>query len=190
MCSLAKLAPYLSAQQQRQDEQDQARHLLEKKLQSLQQDMEEYRTVPQQEKRVSAPREEPSYFPNNLADFELSDFQDFEPHASPTQHLLSLHENLREEVSRQANTIHEVDTRLSMMLLNENMRLKDELAYQGAQLSALMRQVGWLTNARLQSTQSNSVSVTNQVDQGPSDPSRVSLRMPVRRTTDEGRTKL
>jgi hypothetical protein len=190
MCSLAKLAPYLSAQQQRQDEQDQARHLLEKRLQSLQQDMEEYRTVPQQEKRVSAPREEPSYFPNNLADFELSDFQDFEPHASPTQHLLSLHENLREEVSRQANTIHEVDTRLSMMLLNENMRLKDELAYQGAQLSALMRQVGWLTNARLQSTQSNSVSVTNQVDQGPSDPSRVNLRMPVRRTTDEGRTKL
>ena len=40
MCSLAKLAPYLTAQQKRQDEQDQARQLLEKKLQSLQQDME------------------------------------------------------------------------------------------------------------------------------------------------------
>jgi len=190
MCSLAKLAPYLTAQQQRQDEQDQATQLLEKKLQSLQQDMEEYRSTPQPEKRRPARREEPSYFPNNLADFELADFEEFQPHASPTQHLLSLHENLREEVSRQANTIHEVDTRLSMMLLNENMRLKDELAYQGAQLSALMRQVGWLTNARLQSTQPNSVSVTNQVDQGPSDPSRIIPRLPVRRTTDEGRTKL
>ncbi|CAD0086153.1 unnamed protein product [Aureobasidium vineae] len=190
MCSLAKLTPYLSAQQQRQDEQDQARQLLEKKLQSLQQDMQDYRTMSQQEKRTPAPREEPSYFPNNLADFELHDYADFQPHASPTQHLLSLHENLREEVSRQANTIHEVDTRLSMMLLNENMRLKDELAYQGAQLSALMRQVGWLTNARLQSVQLNSVSVTNQADQGPSDPSRINPRMPVRRTTDEGRTKL
>ncbi|KAI4748605.1 hypothetical protein E4T50_01122 [Aureobasidium sp. EXF-12298] len=190
MCSLAKLAPYLASQQQRQDEQDQACALLEKKLQSLQQDMEAYRTTPQPEKPASTRREEASYFPNNLADFELSDFQDFEPHASPTQHLLSLHENLREEVSRQANTIHEVDTRLSMMLLNENMRLKDELAYQGAQLSALMRQVGWLTNARLQSSQPNPVSVTNQVDQGPSDPSRINPRLPVRRTTDEGRTKL
>jgi len=190
MCSLAKLAPYLTAQQQRQDEQDQATQLLEKRLQSLQQDMEEYRSTPQPEKRRPARREEPSYFPNNLADFELADFEEFQPHASPTQHLLSLHENLREEVSRQANTIHEVDTRLSMMLLNENMRLKDELAYQGAQLSALMRQVGWLTNARLQTTQPNSVSVTNQVNQGPSDPSRIIPRLPVRRTTDEGRTKL
>ncbi|KAG9579204.1 hypothetical protein KCU77_g408, partial [Aureobasidium melanogenum] len=190
MCSLAKLAPYLSAQQQRQDEQDQARQLLEKKLQTLQQDLSEYKNMSQQDKRAPVPREEPLYFPNNVADFELPDFQDFQPHASPTQHLLSLHENLREEVSRQANTIHEVDTRLSMMLLNENMRLKDELAYQGAQLSALMRQVGWLTNARLQAVQPTPVSVTNQPDQGPSDPSRINPRMPVRRTTDEGRTKL
>ena len=75
MCSLAKLAPYLTAQQQRQDEQDQATQLLEKRLQSLQQDMEEYRSTPQPEKRTPARREEPSYFPNNLADFELADFE-------------------------------------------------------------------------------------------------------------------
>ncbi|KAI5265061.1 polysaccharide deacetylase [Aureobasidium subglaciale] len=190
MCSLAKLAPYLSAQQQRQDEQDQARLLLEKKLAILQQELDHYKIQPQQEKRVAAPCEDTSYFANNLADFELSDFEEFQPHASPTQHLLSLHENLREEVSRQANTIHEIDTRLSMMLLNENMRLKDELAYQGAQLSALMRQVGWLTNARLQSVQPNLVSPAGPADQGPSDSSRINPRLPVRRTTDEGRTKL
>lgn len=80
-----------------------------------------------------------------------------------------------------------------MMLLNENMRLKDELAYQGAQLSALMRQVGWLTNARLQGMTMHSPAASttsNHVDQGPSDPSRMHPRLPVRRTTDEGRTKL
>ncbi|THW95022.1 hypothetical protein D6D17_07762 [Aureobasidium pullulans] len=193
MCSLAKLAPYLAAQQERQDEQDQARQSLEKRLGILQQEVSAYRSMSgtsQQTSRPPAPPEDTSYFANNLADFDLADFEDFQPHASPTQHLLSLHENLREEVSRQANTIHEVDTRLSMMLLNENMRLKDELAYQGAQLSALMRQVGWLTNARLQSVQPNIISTTNQDDQGPSDPSRIIPRMPVRRTTDEGRTKL
>jgi hypothetical protein len=183
-CPLAQLSPFLTAQQERQDEQDRARQLLDKKLAVLQDAADSSK-----HSATQLNRHEHSYFADPLTQpnppFPALSSQDFEPHASPTQHLLSLHENLREEVSRQANTIHDMDTRLSLMLLNENMRLKDELAYQGAQLSALMRQVGWLTNARLQLNHSNA-----QDPQPATDLSRTLTRMPPRRTTDEGNPKL
>lgn len=67
--------------------------------------------------------------------------------ASPTQHLLSLHESLRDEVTRIAGALHELDGRHSMLMLNENLRLKEDMAFLNAQVSGLGRQVGWLTSA-------------------------------------------
>lgn len=67
--------------------------------------------------------------------------------ASPTQHLLSLHESLRDEVTRIAGALHDLDGRHSMLMLNENLRLKEDMAFLNAQVSGLGGQVGWLTNA-------------------------------------------
>lgn len=72
-------------------------------------------------------------------------------YASPVQHLLSLHESLRDEVTRLASALHDLDGRHSMLILNENLRLKEDMAFLNAQFSGLGRQVSWLTSARFQS---------------------------------------
>lgn len=124
------------------------------------------------------------------------------PYASPVHHLLSLHENLREEVSRVANAIQELEGRHSMLILNENLRMKEEMAYIGGQVNGVARQVGWLTSARLQEhSRGQGTMVQRAAEAGPSsartlgsnsrvaEASREGLGMG-RRVTDEGRTKL
>lgn len=75
------------------------------------------------------------------------------PYASPLHHLLSMHESLRDEMSRISAALAEVDGRLSMQTLNENMRTREEITYLGAQLAGLSRQVHWLTSSQLQRQQ-------------------------------------
>ncbi|KAI6863142.1 hypothetical protein KC338_g6007 [Hortaea werneckii] len=72
------------------------------------------------------------------------------PYASPLHHLLSMHENLRDEVGRISSALQELDGRHSMQNLNENLRTREEISYLGAQVAGLSRQVHWLTSAQLQ----------------------------------------
>ena len=72
------------------------------------------------------------------------------PYASPLHHLLSMHESLRDELSRVASGLAELDGRHSMQNLNENLRTREEISYIGAQVAGLQRQVHWLTSAQLQ----------------------------------------
>lgn len=72
------------------------------------------------------------------------------PFASPLHHLLSMHEALREEMSRVNSALQELDGRHSMQILNENMRTREEITYMGAQVAGLSRQVHWLTSVQLQ----------------------------------------
>ncbi|GAB7352489.1 hypothetical protein MBLNU459_g2894t2 [Dothideomycetes sp. NU459] len=136
-----------------------------------------------------------------------------DPYASPVNHLLSLHESLRDEMTRIATALHELDGRHSMLILNENLRLKEDMAYLGAQVSGIARQVGWLTSARLQSqTQASRSTGAGERSEGGNGEGTVqgavttaatALRSAARvvnvgreglglgrRTTDEGRTKL
>lgn len=72
------------------------------------------------------------------------------PYASPLHHLLSMHESLRDEMSRISSALQELDGRHSMQTLNENLRTREEIAYIAAQVAGLSRQVHWLTSAQLQ----------------------------------------
>ncbi|KAK5129335.1 hypothetical protein LTR08_003593 [Meristemomyces frigidus] len=72
-----------------------------------------------------------------------------DPYASPLHHLLSLHESLRAELSRLAAAVQEQDARQSTHALNETLRTREELAYLGAQVGGVSRQVHWLTSAQL-----------------------------------------
>jgi len=126
------------------------------------------------------------------------------PYSSPYHHLLCLHENLRDEVSRVTTSLHELEGRHGMMILNENLRLKEDLAYFGGQVGGLSRQVGWLTSSRLQTENTRTGSATNVsgtgfaieglgagAASGQSAGVGGGSRLGVgRRTTDEGRTKL
>ena len=64
--------------------------------------------------------------------------------------MLSMHESLRDEMSRINSALQELDGRHSMQILNENMRTREEITYMGAQIGGLSRQVHWLTSAQLQ----------------------------------------
>lgn len=72
------------------------------------------------------------------------------PYVSPLHHMLSMHESLRDEMSRINSALQELDGRHSMQILNENMRTREEITYMGAQIGGLSRQVHWLTSAQLQ----------------------------------------
>jgi hypothetical protein len=78
------------------------------------------------------------------------------PYASPLHHLLSMHESLRDELSRISSALSELDGRHSMQILNENLRMREEMSYFGAQVAGLQRQVHWLTSAQLQRQQGRS----------------------------------
>ena len=133
------------------------------------------------------------------------------PYASPLHHLLSMHESLRDEMSRIQTSLQEVDGRHQMQTLNENLRTREEIAFFTAQVAGLSRQVHWLTSAQLQRQSGRSGTPGN--DAGPSSVgSAISSAvqgaarmvsaanggregnmppMPVRRgTSEEGRTKL
>lgn len=72
------------------------------------------------------------------------------PYTSPFHHLLSMQESLREEVNRTSTALAELDGRHSMQIINENMRVREEITYIGAQMAGMQRQVSWLTSDRLQ----------------------------------------
>lgn len=75
------------------------------------------------------------------------------PYASPLHHLLSMHENLRDEMTRISTTLQDLEGRHSMQILNENLRTREEIAYLGGQVAGMSRQVHWLTSSQLQRQQ-------------------------------------
>lgn len=75
---------------------------------------------------------------------------DVPPFDSSIHHLLSLHESLREEVSRVADAVTALDARASMMLINEELRAKQDMAHTNAVISSMRAQLHWLASARLQ----------------------------------------
>lgn len=69
------------------------------------------------------------------------------------QHLLALHESLRGTVSNLENdiaalsgTIADVDTRTSVQIMNETLRIREDLAHNNAALFSIRSQVQWLLN--------------------------------------------
>ena len=73
--------------------------------------------------------------------------------AQTQQHLLALHESLRGTVSNlenditvMANNIVDLDARSSMQIMNETLRIKEELAHTNAALFSTRSQVQWLLN--------------------------------------------
>lgn len=69
--------------------------------------------------------------------------------ATTTNYLLSLHESLREEVGQLSNAITDLDARASMALMNECLRLKEDMAHTNAAVGSIRMQVQWLLNPRL-----------------------------------------
>lgn len=70
-----------------------------------------------------------------------------------TTYLLSIHESLREEVSQLSTALSDLDVRASMSIMNENLRLREDMAHISAGLNTVRMQVHMLINSRLQQGQ-------------------------------------
>lgn len=76
-----------------------------------------------------------------------------QPSPESTTYLLSLHESLREEVAQKvaqtSRAITDLDARASMTILNECLRINEDMAHTKAALHSIRMQVQWLINPRL-----------------------------------------
>jgi hypothetical protein len=78
------------------------------------------------------------------------------PFDSQIHHLLTLHDSLREEVSRIANALTECEGRTNMMVINESQRVKDEMLHTNAAINGMRMQLHWLMSATLHQRTSSS----------------------------------
>lgn len=75
------------------------------------------------------------------------------PLDSMTHYLLSLHEVVREDLDRLGSSVSDLDARTTLMIVNENLRLKEEISHMNALIASLRVQMQWLTSAKLQKQQ-------------------------------------
>lgn len=116
------------------------------------------------------------------------------PFDSQVHHLLTLHDTLRDEVSRIANALTDVEGRTNMMILNEAQRSKDEMLHRDAAINSMRMQLHWLVSMTLQQRNSatsratGSTSASSSGTQGSSSSLGArgsgTLHAPIRRLSD------
>ncbi|KAE8349660.1 hypothetical protein BDV28DRAFT_56981 [Aspergillus coremiiformis] len=77
--------------------------------------------------------------------------------SNATTYLLALHESLREEVGQLSHAITDLDSRASMAIMNECLRLKEDMAHTNAAVGSIRMQVQWLMNPRIHQSQRTGV---------------------------------
>ncbi|KAL1957399.1 hypothetical protein VTO42DRAFT_6079 [Malbranchea cinnamomea] len=85
--------------------------------------------------------------PNEAASLE-QDASNNTPSSSTTTYLLAIHESLREEVARLSSALNDVDARASMSIMNENLRIREDMAHINAAINTVRMQVHMLMNLR------------------------------------------
>lgn len=81
-------------------------------------------------------------------------------------YLLSLHESLREEVSQLSHALNDLDARASMAIMNESLRIKQDMAHTNAAVDSIRMQVHWLMNPRLHQSSGGSGNSHNRPGTG------------------------
>jgi hypothetical protein len=91
----------------------------------------------------------PASFSNVAQENENSQAQP--PFDSQVHHLLTLHDSLREEVSRITNAMTELEGRANMMVFNESTRVKEEMLRTNTAINSMRMQLHWLMSSHLHS---------------------------------------
>jgi hypothetical protein len=89
----------------------------------------------------------PASFPHVTQDNENAQAQP--PFDSQVHHLLTLHDSLREEVSRITNAMTELEGRANMMVFNESTRVKEEMLRTNTAINSMRMQLHWLMSSHL-----------------------------------------
>ncbi|XRM45092.1 hypothetical protein ABZX51_008197 [Aspergillus tubingensis] len=203
-CPLIAMGPYFEAQNARLDSLELTIRHLQQRNEIFEDGISNIRSTLAQSTRTLAEQDSPTNSDaprrrdstSNQSQIDSSNLYT----ATTTNYLLSLHESLREEVGQLSNAITDLDARASMALMNECLRLKEDMAHTNAAVGSIRMQVQWLLNPRLHQGQRAGARPTNANGgsnpasaSGPSSaagPSTAFLRP--RRLSDSGRegTKL
>ena len=88
--------------------------------------------------------------------------------ATTTTYLLALHESLREEVGQLSHAITDLDARASMAIMNECLRIKEDMAHTNAAVTSVRMQVQWLMNPRFHQARNLAANASASTAAGPS----------------------
>ncbi|KAL8680763.1 MAG: hypothetical protein Q9186_003051 [Xanthomendoza sp. 1 TL-2023] len=135
ICPLAKLVPFLKAQNDRLENHEKALDVLRAKNWSL-------------ETILCGVRETLESIETRRQDDEADALGTVshrpEPYDSTTHQLLAGHESLRRDVERLWTGISNLDAKASMMVMNESLQVKNELTHTNAAISSIRMQLNWL----------------------------------------------
>ncbi|KAL8726589.1 MAG: hypothetical protein Q9166_006624 [cf. Caloplaca sp. 2 TL-2023] len=184
-CPLAKLVPFLKAQNDRLEAHGKALDLLRAKNHSL-------------EAVLYSITETLDTFESQQLETEVDSHETVsdnpEPYDSTTHHLLSGHESLRRDVDQMSIEISNLDAKASTMILNESLHAKHELAYANAAISSIRMQLNWLmsdNHHRGFSIRSQPISTAESVQLdapvATNEPRRPLGPQPTRRLSDDAR---
>lgn len=212
-CPLIAMGPYFEAQNSRLDSMEltirhlqQRNEIFEDGIANIRSTLvESTRSIPERTAtEISAERERRGGQSNSNSPAAASNDQSQvdNSHAytsNATTYLLSLHESLREEVGQLSHAITDLDARASMAIMNECLRLKEDMAHTNAAVGSIRMQVQWLMNPRIHQGQRAGVRANgSSSDHGSSTPGPSHAAGPSagmlrsRRLSDSGRegTKL
>ena len=180
-CALAKLVPFLLRQNERLDAHEAAIKSLRLRNSILETSFSSF----QETLGLSA----------DIVDARSSSASasDASPFDSTAHHLLCLQESLREEVSRVSAAVAELDARTTMTVMNESLRIKEDISHMNAAIGGIRLQLHRLVSARRQSQQ-RVATMMNQtggaldpfVSSAPQGPSGAD-ELPIRRLSDSTR---
>lgn len=142
-CPLAKLMPFLKLQRDRLAAHETALNHLRHKNSILETSFS----------TIQETLNGPSNFSETNPSRPTPSPEDNSPFDSTAHHLLCMHESLREEIGRVSAAVSELDAKTSMMVINESLRTKEELAHTNAAVGGMRMHLHWLINARLQNQQ-------------------------------------
>lgn len=169
-CPLVSLGPYLEAQNTRIKSLELNMRHLQQRNEIFEDGMSKIRSTLHEPARVGSGRSTATGERDRQRLIDTDESADsanaFSSHT--TQYLLSLHESLREEVSQMSHALTDLDARASMTIMNECLRIKEDMAHTNAALNSVRMQVQWLMNPRLHNGTRASGVRTNSTGNEPS----------------------
>ncbi|EEQ35145.1 TRAF-type zinc finger protein [Microsporum canis CBS 113480] len=171
-CPLARLGPYLENQAAKLETMDstirqlkQQNSLLEDSIASLRSALAQSTSRPPSRVQLAAnvgnettslPLPDPhrSASPSRDARSTSPSANSSAPyHNNTTTYLLSIHEALREEVLQLTTTVADLEARTNISMMNDNLRVREDMAHLTAGLNTVRMQVHLLMNSRLHHNQ-------------------------------------
>ena len=138
-CALAKLVPFLQKQNERLGAHEAALKSLRHRNSILETSFSNFQeTLSPTADHVDAPLSSASASSASASSASASDTGPFD---STVHHLFCLQESLREEVSRVSAALSELDARTTMTVVNESMRVKEDISHMNAAIRGMRVQL-------------------------------------------------